>query len=88
MVVAATVAVETTDRHPAAARPSLTTGPTADCPQERVSSRYAKRVDRALRSRRDSWGEQLLAAPDGPTYEKAQQYLTPLFLARTKNGQF
>ena len=52
-----------------------------------MSSRYVKRVDRALRSRRDSWGEQLLAAPNGPTYEKAQQYLTPLFLARTKNGR-
>ena len=88
VVVAASVAVETADRHPAAAQTSLETRAAAtDCPPERVSSRYVKRVDRALRSRRDSWGEQLLAAPNGPTYEKAQQYLMLLFLARTKNGR-
>jgi hypothetical protein len=58
-----------------------------DCPRERVSSRYAGRVNRALRSRRDRWGEALLTAPNGPTYERAQRYLTPLLLARARNGQ-
>ncbi len=88
VVVAATFAVAMIDHHPAAAKPSLETRAVASgCPRERVSSRYAKRVDRALRSRRDSWGEQLLAAPNGPTYEGARGYLTPLFLARTKKGQ-
>jgi hypothetical protein len=57
------------------------------CAQPRLSSRYVKRVNRALRSRRDSWGEALLAAPNGPTYERAQRYLTPLFLARARNGR-
>jgi hypothetical protein len=59
----------------------------AGCPQARLSSRYVKRVSRALHSRRDSWGRTLLAAPNGPTYERARRYLTPLFLARARNGR-
>jgi hypothetical protein len=57
------------------------------CPEPRLSSRYVKRVNRALRSRRDSWGQRLLEAPNGPTYERARRFLTPLFLARKRNGR-
>ena len=57
------------------------------CPSARLSSHYVKRVWNALRSRRDLWGAHLLAAPNGPTYERAQRYLTPLLLARTQNGR-
>ena len=90
VVVAAAAAVEISLREPraSAAPRSVGTATTAhDCPRARLSSRYVKRVGRALRSRRDSWGETLLAAPDGPTYERAQRFLTPLLLARAKNGR-
>lgn len=59
----------------------------AGCPEARLSSRYLRRVSRALRSRRDSWGRSLLALPNGPTFEHAQRFLTPLFLARKRNGR-
>ncbi|CAN5205031.1 hypothetical protein BH20ACT13_BH20ACT13_15850 [soil metagenome] len=90
VVVAAAAAVETSVRDPrASAAPrsvAMATTP-HDCPRARVSSRYVKRVNRALNSRRDSWGARLLAAPDGPTYERAERFLTPLLLARAKNGR-
>jgi hypothetical protein len=57
------------------------------CPAPRLSSRYVKRVHRALRARHDSWGQRLLAAPNGPTYEHASRFLTPLFIARKRNGR-
>jgi hypothetical protein len=31
--------------------------------------------------RRDVWGDRLLAAPNGPTYEAAQKYLAPILYA-------
>ena len=40
------------------------------------------RIDQALRARRDLWGEALLAAPNGPTYEGVRRYLPPLLLAK------
>ena len=40
------------------------------------------RIDQALRARRDLWGEALLAAPNGPTYDGARRYLPPLLLAK------
>ena len=39
------------------------------------------RIDQALRAGRDLWGEALLAAPDGPTYDGVRRYLPPLLLA-------
>ena len=56
------------------------------CPSARLSSRYVKRVDTRF-ARGATLGAHLLAAPNGPTYERAQRYLTPLLLARTKNGR-
>lgn len=49
------------------------------CPQPRVTSSYSSRVFRALRSKRDVWGNAMLAAP---TYEGARRRLAPLLLAR------
>nr|MBA2461890.1 hypothetical protein [Actinomycetota bacterium] len=46
------------------------------------SAGHAESVRRALRSGRDVWGEELLAAPSGPTYAGARRYLPPLLYAR------
>jgi hypothetical protein len=46
-----------------------------------VTSAYAQRVGRALRAGRDVWGEALLGAPEGPTYDGARKYLNPLLFA-------
>ncbi|MGZ4389931.1 MAG: hypothetical protein ACXVZL_11175, partial [Gaiellaceae bacterium] len=40
----------------------------------------------ALRARQDVWGDALLAAPNGPTYEGAAQHLAPLLFARGPGG--
>lgn len=54
----------------------------AACAQPRTSAAHAARIRRALSSKHDVWGNALLAAPDGPTYEAAQRFLGPLLLAR------
>ena len=43
---------------------------------------HASRVERALRTRHDVWGNALLSAPDGPSYEAARRLLPPLLYAR------
>jgi hypothetical protein len=53
------------------------------CASAPVAPAHAARVDRILRSGRDVWGDQLLRAPGGPTYDRARRYLPPLLLART-----
>jgi hypothetical protein len=40
------------------------------------------RIDQALRAGHDLWGEALLSAPEGPTYEGVRRYLPPLLLAK------
>jgi hypothetical protein len=40
------------------------------------------RIDQALHAGRDLWGEALLSAPEGPTYEGVRRYLPPLLLAK------
>ncbi len=40
------------------------------------------RIDQALRAGRDLWGEALLSAPEGPTYEGVRRYLPPPLLAK------
>ena len=42
---------------------------------------YAQGVGAATRSRRDVWGDRLLAAPDGPTYAAAAKLIAPLLYA-------
>jgi len=54
----------------------------ANCPAVRAGPADAARVLRALASGPDVWGDALLRAPNGPTYEGARRYLGPLLLAR------
>lgn len=51
------------------------------CREARLGVGHVARVDRALRSGRDVWGEQLIAAPGGPTYDRVSRLLPPLLLA-------
>ncbi|WP_298652644.1 hypothetical protein [uncultured Proteiniphilum sp.] len=44
---------------------------------------YEQRVNAALNSKMDVWGEQVLALPEGPTYENIKDYLAPLKLMGT-----
>ncbi|MFO7571828.1 MAG: hypothetical protein R6W48_04410 [Gaiellaceae bacterium] len=44
-------------------------------------------MNRALRARHDTWGKELLAAPNGPTLERAEGYLKPILFARAQNGR-
>jgi hypothetical protein len=53
----------------------------AACTPQPTSPAYNARVERALRSGQDVWGNQLIASPRGPTYEAASRRLTPLVLA-------
>jgi hypothetical protein len=54
----------------------------------RATASYSGRVAASLRSGRDVWGGQLLAARDGPTLERAARYLAPLTYGRTVGGRF
>jgi hypothetical protein len=75
-VVAATAVTATVA---GAARPG---GPgRGPCAEPTSTRAYAQRVARALRAGRDVWGEALLAAPGGPTFEGARAYLNPLLFA-------
>jgi hypothetical protein len=47
---------------------------------------YVASVERALHSKADLWGEQLLARPGGPTYASVEGLLTPLFLVGRPAG--
>jgi pimeloyl-ACP methyl ester carboxylesterase len=52
------------------------------CAPPRATAAHTNRVERALRTRHDLWGNQLLSAPDGPSYEAARRLLPPLLYAR------
>jgi hypothetical protein len=54
----------------------------ATCAAPPASPAYEADVQRALRARRDVWGDALLAARGGPTYDGAARFLRPLPLAR------
>lgn len=64
-----------------AAAPAAATPPGA-CAEQRAGAGHSREVGRALRARRDLWGEALLKAPGGPTYSAARRYLPPLLYAR------
>jgi hypothetical protein len=49
-----------------------------------VSPGYAAAVARATASRRDVWGEELLSAPGGPTYEAARRFLSPVLYGQQR----
>ena len=54
------------------------------CPQQLTTPEYAASVRRALSSKRDLWGEQLLSAPEGPTYEAARAFLAPILYGQQR----
>ncbi|HYK07859.1 MAG TPA: hypothetical protein VEW11_08795, partial [Gaiellaceae bacterium] len=55
---------------------------TSGCAPPRASAGHTSRVERALRTHHDLWGNALLGAPDGPSYEAAKRLLPPLLYAR------
>jgi len=59
----------------------------ASCPAQHLSPSYVRSVDRALRSGRDVWGDGLLRAPAGPTYDGVRRRLKPLLYAKTTGGR-
>lgn len=55
---------------------------TAACAPPLATAAHTSRVERALRTHHDLWGNALLSAPDGPSYEAARRLLPPLLYAR------
>jgi hypothetical protein len=55
---------------------------TPGCKQHRATSSYAGSVFRALRSKHDVWGNDLIGRPNGPTYAAVRRLLKPLLFAR------
>ena len=66
----------------ASARPEPAATKTASCGTPRATAAHTSKVERALRTRHDVWGNALLNAPDGPSYEAARRLLPPLLYAR------
>jgi len=52
-----------------------------DAPSLTLSSSYKSSVVSALDAKTDLWGQQVLAKPEGPTYDNVKGYLTPLMYA-------
>jgi hypothetical protein len=52
------------------------------CAAPKASAAHTRRVVRALRTHHDVWGNALLNAPGGPSYEAARRLLPPLLYAR------
>ena len=61
-------------------------GHRAACLQPQLDQAYAEDVNRTLTERQDVWGNALLRAPDGPTYEGVTNYLHPLMLVGRPAG--
>jgi hypothetical protein len=59
---------------------------TDQCRGAGLGPAYAARVESALLAQRDILGERLIAAPSGPTYAAAKQYLPPLLLVGRPAG--
>jgi hypothetical protein len=56
------------------------------CGTPRVDAAYSARVANVLASKRDVWGERLLASPNGPSLDAARSYLHPLLYAAGRGG--
>jgi hypothetical protein len=54
------------------------------CAQQRATPAYAGSVLRALRAKRDVWGDQLIRSRSGPTYDAVRRLLKPLLFAQAK----
>jgi hypothetical protein len=57
------------------------------CAAPKASPAYRARVESALTSRTDVWGEAALHARGGPTYAGVSRHLAPLLYARTSKGR-
>ena len=66
----------------AGAQPEPAATKRTGCAPPRATAAHTSRVERALRTRHDVWGNALLNAPDGPSYEAARRLLPPLLYAR------
>ncbi|HWL33144.1 MAG TPA: hypothetical protein VNP89_06025 [Gaiellaceae bacterium] len=66
----------------AVAQPERAATKTPSCSAPRATAGHTSRVERALRTRHDVWGNALLNAPDGPSYTAARRLLPPLLYAR------
>ena len=66
----------------ASARPQRAATKTTSCAAPRATAAHTSKVERALRTPHDVWGNALLNAPDGPSYEAARSLLPPLLYAR------
>jgi hypothetical protein len=71
---------------PSAAGTSVGRSPPGACPPPKAQPAYANRIRQALSSTHDLWGEKLIAAPGGPTYEGARRYVAPLLYAKGPAG--
>lgn len=59
----------------------------ADCSEQlELDPAYVESVNAALRSGPDVWGNELMARPEGPTYENIKGYLKPLMLVGQPAG--
>ncbi len=56
------------------------------CPPQQVDASYAARVNVALNTRQDVWGNDLLRTPSGPTYARVAAFLHPLMLVGPPAG--
>ena len=56
------------------------------CLAPRAPPVYTHRIVRAVSGGSDVWGRQLLATPDGPTYDGARRYVAPLLYATGPEG--
>lgn len=56
------------------------------CPVAPPSAAAVAAAMSALKARRDVWGDELLALPNGPTYDGAARQLAPLLFARGPGG--
>ena len=63
-------------------RADVAVSKTVSCAPPRATAAHTSRVERALRTRHDVWGNALLGAPDGPSYDAARRLLPPLLYAR------
>jgi hypothetical protein len=58
----------------------------ASCPTPPADPAYDASVNAALGSNQDVWGNQLLRAPGGPSYDRVRRYLRPLLLVGPPSG--
>ncbi len=56
------------------------------CPPVPVDPVYDHAVNNALAAKRDVWGDELLRAPEGPTYEGIRRHLHPVMLVGPPSG--